>query len=139
MVRACSTAAAFSISLFALASCAQPSPKNELFIELSNIMEWRKELWNKTADEGGERRLDITKIVCPIVSKESLGQMFADPELGWELRHSHFSVPSIGEDGRWKNDYEWFVKKPLNLIQSQWIWINIDPDANCTARYRHTH
>lgn len=132
-----------AIALFpTLASCGEVRTDKALYNQLSDIMAERKRLWETPVSEGGTREVDISDIVCPVVTEETLEDMYVDPSIpkdsmpvsGEAVQYDYFETSQVYPD----QTRRWALIKPIGIFgTAQVLDIAIAPGKFCEARYRH--
>ena len=120
---------------FGLFSCgtvpSQRPAANALDAQLLATMRERTRLWQLPTAEGGTREIDISTLICPMVTAEKLSELYRDNAGNVEyVPESQY--PPGSQLWRIKGD----VIGPLEVsILAVWL----GPETRCYAQFRHMH
>lgn len=117
---------------FGLYACGvvpnQRPAANELDAQLLTIMRDRTRLWQLPRAEGGTREIDISRLICPIVTSEKLTQLHTgNPSNVEYVPDSQY--PPGSQLWRVKGD----VIDPFT-VSTLAIWLG--PQTRCVAQFR---
>lgn len=107
--------------------------KSDLYDRLLAVMSDRQRLWF-TPPPQGTREADVTAIVCPLVSPESLEVMLDLAGPTDAIEYHHFEVSTEGVPAGTKR---WMIRERLENGDYSVLWITISADRQCRAEYQH--
>ena len=114
------------ILLSALAAQAELMSGKALYNKLSQIM-----VEEERGFPGGAR--NMTAVICPIVSEETLNQMYSDPDLREKVQYTYIEHD---QSGRFSGPVrQWFLIKPLTIYSSYLLIITLADNGYCQATF----
>jgi len=116
-----------------LGACAN-KPKNVLVDQITQVMEDRKRLWDTPKSDGGSRELDVSDLVCTIVSESNLDELRRSGDAGSFLQFDYFEASSYLPP---KTKRYIFSKLIITRLSNQVLAIYMSPSEGCRATYRH--
>lgn len=108
---------------------------NALYLRLTEVLDERARLWTTPRSEGGTREYDISALVCPIVSRQSLMEMYEDartatagPRATYQRTNSTLLGPPY--------ERESFDLRRRHMFFSELLWIELAEPDYCYARFQ---
>jgi hypothetical protein len=120
--------------IFGLLACglvsSQRPTANEFDAQLLTIMRERTRLWQLPRAEGGTREIDISALICPIVTAEKLSEL---------QRVNAGNVEYVPDAQYPPGSQLWNIKGDVidpMTVSMLGVWLG--PKTRCEAQFRHT-
>jgi len=110
---------------------------NPLYNQLIAVMEERNRLWLSPELEGGGTGLnfsnrDISDIVCPLVTKEALNEMYNNPNIARSMEYLFLEDWQVHPD----NSQRWTITKTTGFLATQTLDVTLGPDGYCDGFFQ---